>query len=283
MYNLEGIPIGGCRITDWPLQAMIISHQHKFIFLHCRKVAGSSCTVALNRHLGPMDVQIGAWDDTLLSGGRLNSWAKKVLLRSAMHLARKSASYSIKERVLALSPQAVNSIIKKETLMLHGGREAHVSAAHLSNVEQKIWDSYTKFCFVRNPWDHAVSDYFYRKNICSAFDVTFKEFLLRLSDPDRPDPDGIISHYRSNWQIYTIEDRISVDYVGRYENLEGDLSEIGRRIGINIKMPEGSGAKSAHRDKKMRLLDMYDQEGLDLVAQVYAKEICTFGYAPVLE
>jgi hypothetical protein len=37
---------------------MIISHAHKFIFLHARKCAGSSVTAYLNPLLGPDDIQI---------------------------------------------------------------------------------------------------------------------------------------------------------------------------------------------------------------------------------
>lgn len=43
---------------------MIISHKHKFIFIHCRKVAGSSISAFLSNKLGRFDLQIGAWGDS---------------------------------------------------------------------------------------------------------------------------------------------------------------------------------------------------------------------------
>ena len=52
---------------------MIISHKHKFIFMHSRKCAGSSMEVMLNKHLGPNDIQIGSWPETILAGGSMNN------------------------------------------------------------------------------------------------------------------------------------------------------------------------------------------------------------------
>ena len=54
---------------------MIISHKHKFIFLHSRKCAGSSMEVALNNYLGPNDIQIGSWTESLRGNGKMNKKA----------------------------------------------------------------------------------------------------------------------------------------------------------------------------------------------------------------
>jgi hypothetical protein len=43
---------------------MIISHKHKFIFMHNQKTAGSSIVAAINPYLGPKDIHYGAWQDT---------------------------------------------------------------------------------------------------------------------------------------------------------------------------------------------------------------------------
>ncbi|MBC7144148.1 MAG: hypothetical protein H5U24_01950 [Thioclava marina] len=47
---------------------MILSHAHRFIFLHNRKTAGSSISVALARYLGPEDLQLSAIVETLREG-----------------------------------------------------------------------------------------------------------------------------------------------------------------------------------------------------------------------
>ena len=49
---------------------VIISHKHKFIFLHCRKAAGSSISVALAKYLGFRDIQLSAIKETFQAGLR---------------------------------------------------------------------------------------------------------------------------------------------------------------------------------------------------------------------
>ena len=51
---------------------MILSHQQRFIFVHSRKTAGSAITAALNHHLGPRDIQLGAWPEAIASGDEIN-------------------------------------------------------------------------------------------------------------------------------------------------------------------------------------------------------------------
>ena len=51
---------------------MIISHKHKFIFLHARKCAGTTMEIILNKYLGPNDIQIGSWVETLANSGNFN-------------------------------------------------------------------------------------------------------------------------------------------------------------------------------------------------------------------
>ncbi len=47
---------------------MIISHRHRFIFLHCRKAAGSSIAQALAPYLGEDDLHLGTWPEALEAG-----------------------------------------------------------------------------------------------------------------------------------------------------------------------------------------------------------------------
>jgi hypothetical protein len=259
---------------------MIISHKHRFIFLHCRKVAGSTISVLLNHVLGPKDIQIGVWDDVLKSGGRLNATARKTILKSPIKLITKSVSHSVRQKVLEIDPMAVNQIIKNNTHAFHGGKGAHVSAQDIKNAFPDEWSQYHKFCFVRNPWDHAVSDYYWRTRKHKDKPVPFKEFLKRLEDPDRPDPQNLVPLYRSNWPIYTIDNRIAVDFVGRYEQLDDDLQQVGRHVGLDLRLTKDSGSKRAHRDRSVDFRDLYDDECAALVRNIYSNEIEAFGYEP---
>lgn len=54
---------------------MIISHRHKFIFIHVPKTAGSTVSAYLAREFGPWDVQLGSWKDALGNGAKANRLA----------------------------------------------------------------------------------------------------------------------------------------------------------------------------------------------------------------
>ncbi len=54
----------------------------------------------------------------------------------------------------------------------------HVPARRLATCPEfaENWDKYFKFSFVRNPWDHMVSWYFFRK---ARYSGSFRDFLLK--------------------------------------------------------------------------------------------------------
>ena len=64
----------------------------------------------------------------------------------------------------------------------------HIPAGSIrDNVGAQTFDSYQKFCVVRNPWDRAVSLYFWRKNRPDANrlgkETSFADFI-RETSPD---------------------------------------------------------------------------------------------------
>jgi hypothetical protein len=103
---------------------MIISHQHKFIFLKTTKTAGTSIEIALSAHCGADDVitPISPEDEKI----------------------RKSLGYRGPQNFKTPSFKFYN----------------HISATEVkANVDPQIWGAYFKFCFVRNPWDRVISFY----------------------------------------------------------------------------------------------------------------------------
>ncbi|MCR8548330.1 sulfotransferase family protein [Salipiger sp. P9] len=259
---------------------MIISHAHKFIFVHSRKTAGSSVTACLNRHLGPWDIQLGAWPESIASGGSYNLRAVLTSLRAPGYLLQRSLRYSREHRRLALCPNAVNRITKHHFQNRHGFTQgAHAKAAEVRAYAPEPWARYFKFGIVRNPWTHAVSDYYWRRHVCGGAPVGFKEYLLRLDDLARPDPEGIRPPLVSNWEIYAIGDALAVDFVGRYENLAEDLAAAGRHIGLSLDI-SGIRAKGGIRNDRKPISEHYDDESVEIVRRVYAHEVARFDYQP---
>ena len=154
--------------------------------------------------------------------------------------------------------------------ILHGGLRlmfrSHSSAQFIrTHVDKRIWNSYYKFCFERNPYDKAVSQFYYT-TLNENLDCSINE-LLKSIQP----------HRLSNWQMYTIEDDLCVDHVARYEHIQSELEVISKAIGLP-KVLELPDAKSGFRAKNSNYRDALDEEARGLIEQICQKELKLFGY-----
>jgi hypothetical protein len=156
-----------------------------------------------------------------------------------------------------------------------GVRPHHASASEIRNFAATEWDAYFKFCFVRNPFDRAVSDYKWRTRRKPG--VSFIEFLRRIDDPQRPDPERVVPRPATNWPIYTIDDRVAVDFVGKFENLLEDFAEICDKIQIPFDPHLFPLAKQGLRREHYRTY--YGQEEKTLVTKLFGSEIDCFDYS----
>jgi hypothetical protein len=139
---------------------------------------------------------------------------------------------------------------------------------HLGPAFDAAW----KFAFVRNPWDRAVSAYFYSRK-CSQIplDVSFKDYL-RLDFAQMPD--FVFVHSQP------IADIIAgpgghryLDFVGRFEHLQRDFDHVCRVLGL-----EPITLLHWHRTPHRPYVEYYDREGISLVRRKYRRDIEWFGY-----
>jgi tRNA splicing ligase len=49
-------------------------------------------------------------------------------------------------------------------------------------VGRKVWDSYFKFCFERNPWDKTVSHFYWNRAKPGKGDLMFEQYVKRGAD-----------------------------------------------------------------------------------------------------
>jgi hypothetical protein len=257
---------------------VIISHYGKYIFLHCRKVAGSSMTAYLNRYLGPMDIQVGSWSDTLEYGGRRNlRFFIDAIHPRAVYYGFRTAAIKMKKGRPPIVADVLNAAQKYRYQGVTGRKAEQPTAMEIQSFNPRAWQEYYKFCFVRNPFDRAVSDYRWRTAMFT--DITFLEFLERMADPSRPDPEGVVPEPKNNWSIYTIDDRIAVDFVGRYESLLTDFEHVCSTIGIPFnddQFPKAKSQQTSSVTKPYR--EYYGQREEDLVRSIFEKEIKEFNY-----
>ncbi|MDT8439288.1 MAG: sulfotransferase family 2 domain-containing protein [Wenzhouxiangellaceae bacterium] len=254
---------------------MIISHRHRFIFLHCRKVAGSSIAAALAPYLGPNDLHLGTWPEALAAGVRPNKRAWQDLLHPI-------AGASFIGRLL--QPRRGRTWLECRTDALNGAQRLkyrrslghspeHAHARCVREFDPVAWRDYFKFCFVRNPFDRAVSDFRWRTAKRGGENLSLGAFLDCMQRGDFRHP--AIPHHFDNWPIYTIDDRIAVDFVGRFEQLESDLTTVFDRLGLNkptLPHAKASGRRSADYRACFGAAERAQVETL------FGRELETFGY-----
>lgn len=142
----------------------------------------------------------------------------------------------------------------------------HISAAEIIHrIPRRVWNSYYKFCFDREPYDKQVSYYFWRKKAKQA-NWTFEEFLAQRD-------------FCINTTQYMIGDRLVVDFVGKYERMKDDLQRVFDEIGVAW---DGSlpFAKAGIRDSKRPLSEFYNENTKALVREAFQKEFEINGYDP---
>jgi len=132
-------------------------------------------------------------------------------------------------------------------------------------IGDEVWQSYFKFAFDRNPWDRQVSFYHHRyrnENVPPSFATFMQED----------------SHARiDNFEIYSIDGDVAVDFIGRFETLGEDLKIALERVGLCL-CTDLPRAKTNFRPTTLPYRDYYDDDTRSIVARWYAREIELLDY-----
>ena len=161
---------------------------------------------------------------------------------------------------------------------------AHLDYAMLveKGVVSRAFDQAAfKFCFSRCPYDRAASLYYYLRThpYKKLADSSFKEFLRTLSE-EGIRPIGLKSAAGlsfCNPQKRWVE-RVEIDFTGRVENMDTDLPEVCRRIGVPPQQPPITNRSGRAR---MDGAPLFDSETKALVENIYAEDFKHFAY-PIL-
>lgn len=227
---------------------MILSHRHRFIYVKTYKTASSSVEAALSKLLGPDDVITPARADIEESRGDV-----------------KAQNYRLDHPLVPKRP-LLKRLLRRPERANHPsvGYYHHMPAWRIrAYVGEEIWNSYFKFTFERNPWDRQVSWYWF-KRVRRGRGFTFEEFLRDRRRAWVP-----------NFDLYSADDRVVVDFVGRYEEIGKGFEVIADRL----KLP--GGLDLPHINKSEREADYrnwYKPETCALMAEWYRREIEKFGY-----
>lgn len=225
---------------------MIISHKNRFIFIKTVKTAGTAIEIALSKYCGPDDVITPISPEDEIKRKELGY--------------RGPQNYSI--------PFKEYSKINFLQAMYHQKRLSfynHASALYIMKyIDKNVWNSYFKFCFERNPWDKAVSFYYWKYKT---------EPRPQITDFIQPGEVNAVGRL----QLYTSSSEIVVDRVFKYECLDQAMEEIRELVGLD-ETPSLPRTKASFRKDKRSYRDILSEKDRDKIAKVFAREIACFNY-----
>jgi hypothetical protein len=148
----------------------------------------------------------------------------------------------------------------------------HISLLQLRPfLEPGKFESFFKFAFVRNPFDRFVSYCAFMTRGKGEFDADPKRVMRYILFTAPP-----VRHILFQPQVSFIGDGtggLLTDYVGRVETMQSSFDEICDRIGI----PHAELGK-ANESTRADYRKYYDDQLIDGVAKLYARDLETFGY-----
>lgn len=189
--------------------------------------------------------------------------------------------------------------------------DRHIPAAILrALVPAEVWDSSFKFCFVRNPYDWFVSQWFYLFGVKPRPGQTkVRQALRRTGQVWRNTgrrrgfstmPKGDLSrrtcfsaddvvflferlareHRIVPWEagsfqtsfMFDADGRQIVDFIGRYENLTADFHSVVERLALDLALPQVN--RSSHEHWR----GYFDNRSAEAVHELWRQDFEAFGY-----
>ncbi|NSW52369.1 MAG: sulfotransferase family 2 domain-containing protein [Anaerolineae bacterium] len=226
---------------------MIISHRHRFIFVRVPKTASTSVQIAFGAFCGEDDIV------TPLST-RNDHEITDADLPAAQNTTVSRWRYAPGDWVrLLLAGQAAEY-------------DQHITARRIRQyLGRKSWNAYFKFCVVRNPFDRAVSLYRWQERK-STTQAVLNDYILQLPDEKL-----------SSWHRYTIRNRIVMDHICRYEQLQHELDDVAKRLGIQLlSVPHAKAGTYDHTQSYQLLINPAARQRIE---QICRRELDAFGYS----
>lgn len=235
---------------------MLVSHRKKFIYTKTAKTAGTSIESYFEQYCMPE----GEWT---------RSHTRDEYISEAGVIGHRGA----------------------------GGENAtwkgHMPAASIKNlVGDEVWNSYFKFCVVRNPFDKMVSGFTMLENrrMEGTPKTGLKAWMRKLrgksnlgwaSKPTKVERFRAWVHEGdrpTDRNKYMIDGSPCADYFIRFESLAAGVREVCEKIGVTFELGHIPTYKMGDRKDDIPVSDYYDPETEAIVRNLYDWEIERFGY-----
>ncbi|WP_421693402.1 hypothetical protein [Aestuariivirga sp.] len=230
---------------------MIYSAQHNFIFLKTTKTAGTSFEIVLSKYADPADIVTPISDE------------------------------DEKTRQALGFPGPQNYLEPPGLLQRLGFRKAsktfynHIPAAEVrAKLGAELFGRALKVSIVRNPYDLAVSRYFWsHRRQDDTSPAHFRAWLL--SHPPVLKKNRLITH---------IDGQSAVDLMIRFEAFEEGITRFAAQTGLPGTLYaefDAMRAKGQYRPKRAKTADMFEgfAEGKAVIAQMFAEDIERYHYS----
>jgi len=247
---------------------MIISHKHKFIFVKPGKVAGTALEIALAETCGENDI--------LTPISKFDS--------------------------------TCDTDVYSYTPRNNQGCCEHMSLKEIEKIAPSQVNNYDRVSIARNPWDMAVSRWYWEKwlfdnfgkpNCQSYINMLKKIYINRTfswNQIDRKlkinaarikisqniiddDFTGFISNFPEIWtnnQYYFTGDELAIDTVIQFETLQSDYETLCSKLGV--KTNPLSRVKSKLRPANSPYRDLYNSESRERIEEQFNRQITCFNY-----
>lgn len=226
---------------------MIVSHKHRFIFMKSQKTGGTSLELALSRICG---------EDDIITG---------------LHERHEQE----RREIGGLGPRNVDVPLYRHrpgdwSLILKGkGRRAfwqHTRAREVRAwLAPSVWRDYFKFVVERNPWDRAISQYWFRMRKLDQHPSMLEFFQTA--------PQLLMS----NLDYYAVDGDVVVDHIMRYENLEEEIAVLRDRLGLDATFQLPSSNSGWRKDRRP-FQEVLGPAERDVIAERCSREIDLLDY-----
>ena len=220
---------------------MLISHRHRFIYTKTVKTAGTSVEIYFEDACIPPDSDI-------------------------------ARGHAIAETVTEAGVIGFRGVSPGESRWYN-----HMPASNIRALAgPEVWDSYFKFCVIRNPFDKLVSLWWVIISSDARYPTLVEDFsTIRtefsswclLSAANAVDRDK-----------YLIDGQVAMDYFIRYESLVADLEHVCDRVGFPFRPDRLGRYKSGLRASARPFVDYYDAPATRAVQSAFGWELEYFGY-----
>ena len=153
---------------------------------------------------------------------------------------------------------------------------------YLLYFNNKDFNKYYKFCFVRNPWDRLVSSYVFLKNggmhegdakwakkhlsNCKDFEDFVTNFLHKKAIQN-------YIHFKPQFEFISFMNKILIDKIYKFEDIQSSINHLNKILNTEVTLKHQNKSQKAEGYK-----EYYNEKTMKIVANFYRKDIISFNY-----